>query len=161
MPRITILRFTKDYETVADALTTMVKDAQVTRDTENERAIINIEGQFEHFVMEDLDMWGGYLKFKIIDNAIQDDTDREVRSILASAEPGMSEMMFSPTIAYVYKRVSYIIRTTTIVERIEDGSAKKLDEQCHTEESEPQYDWVDITREFGQKIRVDRMPAWS
>lgn len=154
MPRIAMLRFTKDYETVADALAGMVKNATVTKRTENERSVIDVEGDFEHFVLEDMDTWGGYLKFEVMDNALQGDNDREARSILASAEPAWSAVLFSPTTAKVYRRTSYTLRTTTVLERIEnDQVVKQIEKQ--TEESDLQYEWVDITREFGQKVRID------
>jgi len=153
MARLTVLRFTKDYETVADAMSGMVKEAKVTRREEHERVFIDVEGQFSHFVLEDMEVWEPYLKFEIQDNAIKDQEDRAARSILASAEPSLSSVLFSPTIAQVYRRVEHIIRTTTITERIEGGKSVKRDEQ--TSDSDPQYDWVEVTREFGQKVRIE------
>jgi len=157
MPRITVLSFTKDYETVADAFAGMVKNAVITRRTDDDRNFIDVEGDFSHFVLDDLDMWEGHLKFEIQDNRLQGEDDREARIFLLSAEPRMAETLFSPTIAHVYRRTEYRTRTTTIVERLEGERATMTEREVdkRVEMSDPQYEWVEITREFGQKVKIE------
>jgi len=153
MPRVTVLRFTKDYETVVDALTTMVTNAVVTEQEKNGHTVTDIEGDFEHFVLEDMDLWKEHIKIEIQDNHIEGDDDQESRAIIARAIPELADALFSPTIAYVYKRVESVTKTTTIVEKVVDGKVKERDEQ--TVIGEPVYEWEEITREFGKKLRVE------
>ena len=155
MPRVSIMRFTKDYQIVADAFIGMVKDAAVTHREEDGRAVIEIEGEFQHFVLEDMDTWGGHFKFEIKDNRIQDASDREARAILSEGMPGFGEVLFSPTIAFVYQRTQYWIVTSMTIERVDTGDVRVLISRTE-EKSEPQVEWKDITREFGQKIH----PKW-
>ncbi len=152
MPRITVLRFTKDHETVVEAFKDMIQDAIITNRKENGHAVTEIEGDFEHFVLEDLDIWHVYLRIEIKDNHINGEDDREARAIISAGMPEMSGVMFSPTVAFVYKRVETVTKTTTIVEKLVDGEVKERDEQTVT--SEPVHEWVDITREFAKKVRI-------
>jgi hypothetical protein len=152
MPRVAILRFTKDYATVVEAFKTMVKDAIITEREESGRPVTDIEGDFEHFVLEDMDMWKTCLKIEIKNNRIDGSDDRESRAIISEAMPGFGEVMFSPTIAFVYKRVETITKTTTIVEKLVDGEVKERNEQ--TIESETVFEWEDITREFAKKVHI-------
>lgn len=158
MPRVSILRFTEDYQMVAEAFKDMVKNAVVTEREEEfgeaKRSVIEIEGDFEHFILEDMDLWSVYLKFEIKDNRIEDADDREARAILSEGMPDFGEVLFSPTITFVFKRVEYKLVTSTVIERVEDDSRVVLNRE--TQESEPQFEWVDITREFGQKVRINR-----
>src|SRR5450755_202920 len=147
MPRVSILRFTKDYETVADGLATFLKEPATTQREEVGKQVIEIEGNFEHFVLADMDMWRGHIKFEVKDNRIEGDDDRETRAILAEGIPGFGEVLFSPTVAFVHKRVETRTRTTTITEHLQDGEV--VDKQEATSESDSVYGWVDITREIG------------
>lgn len=156
MPRISTLTFTKDYQTVAEAFKDMLKNPVVTEREEEIGAgkpakVIEIEGDFEHFVLEDMDMWGGRLKVEIKDFRIQDEVDREMRSMLAQGMPGYGSVLFSPTIAFVFKRVTTTICTTTITEKIRDGQVIDRKEEVQSEEIE---EWEEITREFGQKVHI-------
>ncbi len=152
MPRLIVLRFTKDIETVADAFIPMVKEPIVTRREEQGRAVIDIEGDFSHFVMEDLDMWEAHIKITIKDNRIEDAGDREARALISQGMPGIGEIMFSPTVAWVYKRVEVVTRTRTVSEKLIDG---KVTEHNESEwEAVSSSEWGDITREFSQKVRI-------
>ena len=153
MPRVAIMRFTKDYQEVALAFESMVKDAVITNREEDGRTVIEIEGDFEHFVLEDMETWGGHFKFEIKDNRIRDAGDREARAIVSEGMPGFGEVLFSPTIAFVYRRIGYKIWTSTVVERIDDdGTRVVLSREGN--EGEQQYEWQDITRDFGQKVKI-------
>src|SRR5258708_3291831 len=91
----------------------------------------------------------------IKDNRITSEDDREARSIISESIPGYGAVMFSPTIAFVYRRVTYKIITTTLVERFEGNEIPKVLSR-EALESEPQYEWKDITKEFGRKVHVER-----
>ena len=157
MPRVSMLRFSKDYKTVAEAFKEMVKNPTVTEREEDfgdaKRAVIEIEGDFEQFVLEDLDMWNIHLKFEIKDNHIEDAGDREARSILSESMPDYGAALFSPTIAFVYKSVTHKTVTSTIVERVGDDDSRVVMSR-DTQETEDEIEWVDITREFSQKVRI-------
>ena len=154
MPRVSILRFTKDYQTVADALVGMVKNAVMTEREEDGHPVIDIEGDFSHFVLEDMDLWETHLKFTIKDNKVEDADDREARAILAQGNPGFGDVLFSPTIAWVYQRIGYTLVTSTIVERVEDSKRTVI--SSNAQETDRQYEWKDITKEFSRKVRIER-----
>jgi hypothetical protein len=65
-----------------------VKDAIITEREESGRPVTDIEGDFEHFVLEDMDMWGGHFKFEIKNNRIDGSDDRESRAIISEGMPG-------------------------------------------------------------------------
>jgi hypothetical protein len=147
-----MLEFTKPHDDVVAAFKKMITNPIVTQREENGATVTDIEGNFSHFVMEDLETWQAYIKVEITDNQIRDENDREARSILAAADPGgFGRMLFVPTIAHVYKRVETVTRTKTITERLEDGVVVSTEESEQT--SEPMYTWKEITREFGSKVR--------
>lgn len=152
MPRLIVLRMTKDIETVADAFQTMIKEPVITEREEQGRKVIDIEGEFSHFVLEDMGMWEAYIKITIKDNRIEDASDREARALISQGMPGMGEVLFSPTVAWVYKRVEIVTRTKTVTEKLVEG---EVTERKETEwEETPGVEWVDITKEFGRKVRI-------
>jgi hypothetical protein len=147
-----MLEFTKPHDDVVAAFKKMITNPIVTEREENGATVTDIEGNFSHFVMEDLETWQAYIKIEITDNRIKDDNDREARSILAAADPGgFGRMLFVPTIAHVYKRVETVTHTKTITERREDGVVVSTEESEET--TQPEYTWKEITREFGSKVR--------
>lgn len=152
MPRVAILRFPKEYTEVVEAFKALVKDAIVTEREEHGHAVVDIEGHFEQFVLEDMDMWGGYLKFEIQDNRVRDGDDTEARAIIVRGIPELGSSLFSPTIGHVYRRMAVVTRITTITEKILDEVVLSRDEQTVT--SEPAYEWEEITREFAQKVNI-------
>lgn len=154
MPRIATLTFTKDHDTVVEAFKDMVKDPSITESEEQGARVTTIEGEYSTFVLEDMDMWSGYLRFEIKDNAVQSEGDREARALFSQAMPGYGAVLFSPTIAFVYRRVQVETRTKTITEKRKNGDVVETTESDWT--SETTEEWEEITREFGQKVA----PRW-
>lgn len=154
MPRISTLTFTKDHEAVVEAFKGMVKDPTIVISQEEGLTITNIEGEFSTFVLEDMDTWGGYLRFEIRDNRIASEDDREARAVLSEHMPGFGAVLFSPTVALVYRRVEVATRTKTITEKVKDGKVSEHNESEWI--STTGYEWENITREFGQKVP----PRW-
>lgn len=152
MPRLIVLRFTKDIDEVAEAFKPMLKEPIITEREEQGRKVIDLEGEFEHFVMEDLEMWRASIKITMKDNRIEDEDDRDSRAILSQGQPGMGEVLFSPTLAWVYKQVKVITRTKTVTEKLVDGEVTEHKESEWIEL--PDLEWVDITKEFSRKVRV-------
>lgn len=150
MPRISTLTFTKDHEAVVEAFKGMVKEPSVVVLQEEGVTITTIEGEFSTFILEDMDTWGGYFRFEIRDNRVTNEDDREARAILSSQMPGYGAVLFSPTIATVYKRVEVTTRTKTITEKVKDGRVSERSESEWVSTTE--YEWENITREFGQKV---------
>lgn len=154
MPRITTLTFTKDHEAVVEAFKGMVKDPSVVVTQDEDVTTTYVEGEFSTFVLEDMDMWGGYFRFEIRDNRISGETDREARAMLSEQMPGFGQTLFSPTIALVFKRIEVVTRTKTITERTRNRQmASRHESEWQTETV---YEWENITREFGQKVNVGR-----
>lgn len=154
--RISVLRFTTDHQMVAEAFKELLKNHTVTEHTEDGKAVIEIEGDYSQFVLEDMEVWENHIKIEIKDNRIECDTDKTARSIIAEGEPGLAEILFSPTIAFVYKRIETKTRTTTITETLEDGV--EMSRYKETKESDPVYTWKDITRDFGRiTTRTNRL----
>jgi hypothetical protein len=156
MPRITNLTFTKDYETVADGLASMLENAAIAPPREYAgRALIEVEGDFGPvLVLEDMDAWEGHIKFEVQDNQAVSEEEMQAKGSLATALPELAHTLYSPTIAKVYRRIEVVTRITTITERLVDGITKNRDEIVET--SEVQYEWEDVTLKFG-KIMDERM----
>jgi hypothetical protein len=150
MPRISTLTFTKPHDMVVEAFKGMVKDPSITVTQDGDIATTYIEGEYSTFVLEDMDMWGGYLRFEIRDNRVMGEDDREARAILSEQMPGFGAVLFSPTIALVFRRVEVTTRTKTITEQMKDGKVSNHTESEWQESTE--YEWENITREFGQKV---------
>lgn len=143
--RISTLTFTRCYEEVVEAFKQMVENPIVTVQED----ATTIEGEFSTFVLEDMDTWGGYLRFEIRNNSVSSDDDREARAILSEQMPGFGATLFSPTIALIHRRVEVTTRTKTLTEKVVDG---KVTERQESEwMSTTEYEWQDVTREFGQK----------
>ncbi len=159
MARLTILEFTKGYQEVVEAFKTMIDNPTITEREEKGTVITDVEGDFSHLVLEEMGVWQAHIKVEIRDNQIKDDADREARSVFAVADPVFGRVLFSPTIAYVYKRVEAKVRTRTIIEQIEDGVVVESGE---TEQvTKPAFIWKDITREFGRKVQTKHVPGWE
>lgn len=159
MPRVQTLLFTKDYKAVADGLATMLTNVTTTHREEDGRDMIDLEGDFSHFILEDMEMWELHLKFEVKDNRVGDEDDREVRAILASGMPGFGSVLFSPTIAFVYRPVRTKTVTTTIVEQVRENERLETsvtEVSREVQGSEWVTEWEDITGEFGRKVRIDR-----
>lgn len=150
MPRITTMTFTKDYQAVVEALTSMLENPVVTERSEGGQTVIDVEGDFTTFVLQDMDTWGGHLKFEIRDNRIAGEDDREARAMLSEQMPGWGAVMFAPTVALVYRRVQVETRTKTVTERVVAGQV--TDRQESEWEKTTGYEWEEITREWGQKV---------
>lgn len=154
MPRITTLTFTKSFDLVVDALAGMVKDPVITESEENGHRVTLVEGAFSHFVLEDMENWECYLRFEIKENDIQDESDRDARAFLSTAMPGFGAVLFSPVVAFVYRRVQIETRTKTVTERRKDGELVETKETDWT--SEIGEEWEEITREFSRKVTPNR-----
>ena len=150
MARITTITFTKDYRAVVEDVASMLKNPVITERTEGNHAVVDVEGDFETFVISDMDMWGGHFKFEICDNHILDEDDRQSRALLSEYQPGMGAVLFAPTIALVYRRRLIETRTQTVTEKYRDDqiiSRNKSEWEIHRAD-----EWEEITQEWGQKV---------
>lgn len=150
MPRITTITFTKGYQEVVEAFTSMVKNPVVTERIEGEQTIVDVEGDYTTFVLADMDLWGGHLKFEIRDNRIISEGDREARTLFSEQMPGSGAVMFAPTIALVYRRREVTTRTRTVTEKV--VASQVIERQESEWEITTAYEWEEITREWGQKV---------
>jgi hypothetical protein len=144
------MTFTREYQAVVEAFTSLVKNPVVTERTEGDRAVVEVEGDFETLVIQDMEIWGGHIKFEIRDNRIADQNDRESRAYLSEQMPGFGAVMFAPTIALVYRRIQVETRTQTITEKRVAGTV--LERKESEWESVTADEWEEITREWGQKV---------
>lgn len=149
--RITNLTFTKDYQEVAEALAGMVTNPVITeRKDEHECTIVEVEGDFEQFVLQDMETWAAHLKFEIRDNRILGESDRQARALLAESLPGFGGTLFARSVAWVYRRIQVETRVQTITEKCVDG--RVIERKESDWEAVTTYEWEDITLAWSEKM---------
>ncbi len=109
---------------------------------------IEVIGDFEALDLNDMDVWGGHLKFSIRDMEAKDEEEIQARGWIAMQSPELATLFTAKAAMLVYKQVTIITRTTTIVEQMVDGIVQDRQQDVQERESE---EWQDITREFGKR----------
>jgi len=133
---------TKNYKEAAEAIKKHLKNIKVKkriRKTGNEKQdIIEVIGDFSQFILDDMDIYAGRLKFKFLDVEAKTASQKKIRGEMAMDNPQIASMLTSKTSMFVYKQIKR--------EVVEDG---KVIETKKT--------WKDITREWILKMQKNAM----
>lgn len=145
----------KDIDTVADMLETkFVKDAKRTERVEHpvedmDQRVIDITGNFEVLDLEEMDMWGGNLRFELRDVSAQDEEQAAARGQIAMHAPELAVLMTSPTQMRVYRETLVKTTTKTTVEKWSNG--RRISYRAGEPETVEATEWEEITADFARK----------
>lgn len=112
---------TKTYRDAAESMLRLLKNGTQHERQEGEATIIEVIGEWQAFDPDELEMWGGLLKFVFKDNEATSEEDQEARRVLAQQAPRLAAFVTSKTLLTIFKR--------------EEGTER----------------WRDVTREFALK----------
>ncbi len=118
MPTIPL---TKNYQEAAESLLRLVKNGTRHERQEGEAKIIEIIGDWHALDPDELDVWGGHLKFVLKDNEAKTANELVFREALAMNYPELTPLATSKTLLTIYRQ--------------EEGSET----------------WEDVTRDFAIK----------
>lgn len=119
MPMIPLPR---NYQEAAESMLRLLEHGTRHERQEGTTNSIEVIGEWQAFDPDELDMWGGRLKFVFRDNEPTSEQDRDTRQALAQQTPPLAAFLMSKTLLTVY-----------------------------IQEEGPEH-WRDVTREFALKV---------
>lgn len=143
---------TKPYREASDAFQKLLKNVERREIQEVEQHLtidaIELIGDFERFDLDDMDTWGGRMRFIFRDMEAKTEEEQATRGELAMQVPELAALFTAKTILLAYKEERVTVCTTIIVETIRGGRCVDRKEDVQSEETT---EWVDVSREFARR----------
>lgn len=118
-----VIGLTKNFREAAEGLLRLLKNGTQQESQEGGKHIIAVIGDWQALDIDELDVWGGHLKFVLRDNEAKTSEELAERGAFALDFPELASLATSKTLLTVYREI----------------------------QEEDHETWRDVTREFALK----------